>query len=255
MANKYYALSFDSVANFQASLQNALTDKYGDGVEFLFTGKAASASYWHEFIFRCPQISDKCISIGCYDGNVRSIGAFYGDGVESNKMVNPVRFASVEAGSKSPIAYSMVLGDTFLFIDFSMNDFGGDIIVGKTNGGVSLCCGCGSATGSSTVTNNALKNTADGSCVKFISYNHTVYGSAHMPYKTKLLIASNSENTLLTLPDGTPDTIEGLYMSMYAGTAPVCTTSGLFSRRNTYSNGDGSNAINTTSILAEFDTE
>lgn len=255
MANKYYALSIDSVANFQASLQNALTDKYGDGVEFLFTGKAASASYWHEFVFRCPQISDKCISIGCYDGNIKAIGAFYGDGIENNKMVSPVQFASIEAGSKAVTAYNMVLGDSFLFIDFLMDTVGGDIIVGKTNGGVSLCCGCGWSTGSTTVTKNVLANTADGSYVKFISYNTTVYGSAHMPYKTKLLIASNSENTLLTLPDGTPDTIEGLYMSMYAGVAPVCTTSGLFSRRDTYANGDGAKAINTTSILAEFELE
>ena len=247
MANKYYPLATESDSVFLTSLKNALINKYGSGVEILVEKST-------ELIFNCPQICSKVIQISFgYAGSTGGyIQSSWGSGVSDGSLQDPYTICNSYVASRVNSA-NLVLGDSFLFLDYNKSSYPCVIVIGKTVGGVSICGGfC--ATG--VAGNNRLRIADTAEYVKFISYNATVFHTTAMPYKTKLLIARNSEqdgNMLLTLPDGTPDTIQDLYMSFYKGTAPICTITGLFSRRNLYANGDADNPQLTTSLLAEFD--
>ena len=243
MANKYYPLATTSDAEFITSLANALADKYG-GVEILVQAN-------NNLIFHCPQISDKYIRISFGTGGGYMM-AYYGNGVSGASLQDSVQFCDTYVSAVVNSA-NLVLGDSFLFLDYNKNSRPCVIVIGKTVGGVSICGGFSD----SSIASRHLVQSMDNSVkLRFISYNGTVFHSPHMPYKTKLLIAcydAQDGDMLLTLPDGTPDTIQDLYMSFYAGTAPICTITGLFSRRNLYANSDANNPQLATSLLAEFD--
>lgn len=239
MANKYYPLNTTANAAFISSFADALVDRYGSGVEIIIRDAG-------NLCFHCPQISNKYVFARYNNGQ---LSMAYGTGY-SNGLTDTVWFCSTyTTGAVS--SSRLVLGESFLLLDHYKGTYSAVVLIGKTIGGVNVCASWGAEYVKSS---NLVRNADTGEALQVISYNATIYHDVGMPRKTKLLIAYQMERStdmLLTLPDGTPDTIEGLYMSFYSGATPICTATGLFSARNLCAN-DNAKAQLTTSLLVEL---
>lgn len=259
MANKYYSISTDSYISMIESIKDALLDKYGDGVIIPTCEARDGGTKYYDLVFECPQISEKKLQIWTYNATPIILYAAYSDEIGTNgRLVNSTSFYAAGDGETSWNGLNMVLGDSFLMMVHDTN-YDGMCLIGKTVGGVSICGGLTTTSyGYAPFKNSKFLEVTNGKNIDFITHNQTVFGSANMPYKSKLAIFYKSQsegNMLLCLPDGTPDTIKDLYMSMYVGTAPLCTLTGLFSPRNVYSNYDSGVKYLTSSLLAEFELE
>lgn len=261
MANKYYSINTDSNVLFIDSIKNALLDRYGAGVTIHHCGLRKDNKHY-DLVFSCPQISEKVFQFTTTNSTNFDFFTDYSDAPNPDGFANGNCLVSYERFYSSSGYYedawknmNIVLGDSFMMM-VSNRDYKGLCIIGKTVGGVNIGCGFTTNDLNTSFLNSKTLDLITGKRIKFVSYQNHVFSTANMPYKTKLLIHYTSEsegNMMLCLPDGTPDTIKDLYMSMYCGTAPICTLTGLFSPRDMNSNATTDDKHMQSSLLAEFD--
>ena len=259
MANKYYSISTDSMSSMIESIKDALLDKYGDGVT-IYTCKARDGgTQFYDLVFECPQISEKKIQFVTYNLTPFELLAYYSTEIGTHgRLVNGTSFYAGGESETKWNSLNLVVGDSFLMMVHDTS-YDGMCLIGKTVGGVSICCGFSCTTyGYDPFKVSKCLDVTNNKRIDFVTHNNTVYGSVNMPYKTKLVLfyeSASEGNMVLCLPDGTADTIKDLYMSMYVGTAPICTLTGLFSPRNAYTNADSGVQKLRSSLLAEFELE
>lgn len=235
MANKYYSLDVSSWSNWITSLENALTDKYGNNL----TVHVNTSS---DFIFTCPDISEKSIKITnsvIYCGTV------------SGTTLSPYQSFSYFYNGVVKINH-LVLGDNF-FLLTGVSGYTNTILIAKTIGGISVCYGGHNSNNYiNYATGVGYRNGSNIGVIDFVDFGRSVYCDVAAPYKLPLTILniSSQNDWIIRQDNGTPDTIKDLYMSLYMPGTSFLKNNALFSATALYQS-DGKTHLR-TALLAEF---
>lgn len=238
MANKYYGLPTSELSSWLASLAEALMDKYGD----LVTINKVDAS---NIIFTCPSISERAIRIVT---NYVYCGSASGASFTSQATFFYEYNASVR------YLPHLVLGDSFLLLT-GVGTLRETILIAKTRDGVSLFFGAVGNNSSYYINNNrwiAAKDGEDLGEFDIIHFGCSCMSGVGVPYKSPIILKllNSQGDQILRNGWGEPDTIDGLYMSLYSPANPKLVNGGLFAATELYSVGGAARLR--TSLLAEF---
>ena len=239
MANKFYHLNAVSLQDWLALLAESLTNKYGDWVTIHIVDSS-------QLVFTCPAISEKSIRVtnaNIYYGSVSAGGTFTSESV----------FFYLYSGSIWSYKY-LILGERF-FLLTGTDSYTSNVLIAKTESDISLFLGSVGHETSSRHTNNNWHAFSQGTKMgdfDILDFGRPCLYQAAVPYKSPLLLLYRDAqgDQLLRKQDGTPDTIEGLYMAAYSAGSPLLVNGGLFSATGQYS--AGSIYRLRTSLLAEF---
>ena len=240
MANIYKILDKTSTTTMVESLKNALVEKYGDGVTIHYQ----NAQY---LIFSCPQINEKVIKFMASD--TTTVKIYYGDTYTSGTSVeNQIQFINTDGYLT---AIHVVLGDSFIFMAINASNTSYKsftVVIGKTKNNRSVCFGAlGYHANASNCTAKDVTNNRE---IDFLCFEGILYSGDYTPFITPLILKDYNTNIVLKQADGTPDTIEGLYMSCYNGGLRIGEHS-LFSGNDLYSINNNKTRL-ATSLMAEF---
>ena len=236
MTNTYYRMLTTSFADWLGSFKAALLDRYGEGV----TINSQSTS---EIVFTCPAISEKSIKL------VTNFGYF--GKISNGSFASEQTFAFHYYGSFSLIPH-LVLGDTFLLLSGYTDGMETSFLVAKTQGGVSLCCFGVAYNSASRYQNCRFFDATNNKDIDFVDFAPKVcYCDTGIPYKAAVTVyyPGDSGDQLLRKPDGSEDTVDGLYITTRAGST-LLVSGGLFSASQLYTVAGYVHLY--SSLLAEF---
>ena len=180
---------------------------------------------------------------------------YYGDSWTSGTtIVNSVTFGK----SASPTAIHMILGSNYImFVMTSSNGYYNSVftIFGKLTNGDKVALSLVGSTNNASMPYNLTNDITKGVGLKFVSFTTGFRGAANKVYKFPVIFIDITTNLIVTNGDGTPATIDGLYISSYVtdtstikvGGSYVITSALLFSN-----NVGSSEAQLKTGLIAEW---